>query len=122
MNEHRKLTTQQEKRLDQLLEQSFEPGQTLSPGFESSVMESIRRQQQHSSQGRRIFVTMMFYWAVAGLAGAWLLAGNMPFAMNAGDDALKAVVFVVIVVGLSVVFVVRQSSLRLSDLFLRTIQ
>lgn len=122
MNKPEKLTAEQEHNLDRLLKQSFEPGQALSADFESSVMESIRQQHQRSDHGRRVFITMMCYWAVASLTGAWLLAGDLPLAMDAGDAALKTVVSVVVVVGLSAVFVVRQSSLRLSDLFLRTIQ
>jgi hypothetical protein len=120
MNDSVPLTARQEQKLERLLKRSFEPGQSLSPEFESRVMDSIQHQQQVTNHGRRILVIMMLYWALASLLGASLLAGDLPSAMD--GKAPVVILALSVMIGASAVFLVHQSRLKLSDLFLGTIR
>ena len=122
MSEQNQLTPGAEEALDRLLKQSFDPGQSLSEEFDSRVMASIRAQKSKSDGARKVMVVMMIYWAVASLTGAWFLADSLPAAMRLGSLMLPVFIPMVIVMALSILYLARQSRIRLSDLFLGTFQ
>jgi hypothetical protein len=110
------------KKLDRLLEQSFPPGQPLSAEFESRVISSIQRQGEPAKNDRKIFIAMMIYWALASFTGAWLLSGALPAGLAESNSYAKTVLPVLALIAASLFFLLRQSNLKLSDLFLKTIQ
>ena len=122
MNEQHHLTPGAEEALDRLLRQSFNPGRSLSKDFDARVLASIRAQTSKSDGARRVIVVMMIYWAIASFTGDWLLADSLPAAMRLGSLMLPVLVPVVIVMVLSILYLARQSRIRLSDLFLGTFQ
>ena len=107
--------------MDQLLKQAFAPNQSLSGDFEDRVMSSIHKKHQASHQGRTVLITMMLYWSLASLTGAWLWFEKLSAGMS-GSGNLKVLLPLMAVIGIGVYLLVRQSRLKLSDLFLGTIR
>ena len=120
MNEKNTLNPETEQKLDHLLGKSFRPGPELSTDFESKVMSTIQSQEQKAAGSRKMLIVMSLYWMTASLTGAWVLFEKMPLLEASGY--LTAFFGVVTLVGAVVFFLVRQSKLKISDLFFQTIQ
>jgi hypothetical protein len=115
-----KLNPETEQKLERLLGSSFQPGPELSADFESRVMATIQNQQQKAVTGRKMLIVMSLYWSLASLIGAWVLLEKLPLLEASGY--LTVFLGVIATVGAGVFFLVRQSKLKISDLFLQTIQ
>lgn len=107
--------------MDALLRKSFGKSHALSEGFEDRLMATIHEKEARSRKGKIIMISMMIYWAIAIMTGSWLVLG-IP-AGHASSNLTNTMVFWSLITAMIIFlfFIVRQASLRLSDLFLGTI-
>ena len=107
--------------MDAVLKKSFGKSRPLSEDFEDRVMSTIHAQEARSRKGKIVMISMMIYWAIAIMTGSWLV-----FGIPAGETTTNATNTMVLwslitAMIIFVFFIVRQASLRLSDLFMGTI-
>ena len=109
-----------DQKVDRLLRQSFEREPDLSADFETRVMSSIRENEKKAGSSRTMLIVMLLYWTGASLAGSWILLESVPAGAISGNPMVLIPVLSLIAAG--IIFLVRQSKLKISDLFLQTIQ
>jgi hypothetical protein len=120
MPEMKSFSSASDQQMDQLLQQSFGSNTVLSEDFEDRVMSSISVKHQKSRQGRLVLITMLVYWTLASLTGAWLWFDQVSPGISINN--VKIFLPVLLLMGFGVIFLLRQTSLKLSDLFFATIQ
>jgi len=122
MTDPNRFTSAAEQQADHWLKQIFEPAPALSAGFEDRVMTRVRAAHHKTRNHRWVFTIMALYWAAASLAGSWLLLGNT--SLNAARGSLSVILLLTVLgmTGAGIYLLVRQASLRMSDLFFRTIR
>lgn len=110
-----------DQNMDNLLRKSFGKSHALSDDFEDRVMTTIHEQEARSRKGKTVMISMMIYWAIAIMTGSWLVYG-IP-AGEASTDVTNTMVLWSLITAMIifVFFIVRQASLKLSDLFMGTI-
>jgi hypothetical protein len=120
MTESNTFTSAKDKQIDQLLRQTFDSNQGLSTDFEDRVMSSIQRNNQQSRQGRTALIIMSVYWVLASLTGAWLWFDKLSGGFSLAN--IKIILPMMLMIGLGLIVLLRQASLKLSDLFFATIR
>ncbi|MFT5140342.1 MAG: membrane protein YdbS with pleckstrin-like domain [Lysobacterales bacterium] len=83
-------------------------------------MSSIHRKTQQSQQGRAVLITMSVYWAITSLIGTWLWFEKVSPGLSMGN--IKIILPLMLMIGLGLIFLLRQTSLKLSDLFFATLR
>lgn len=122
MIEQQGFSSTREQKADQLLRQVFTSPEPLAGDFENRVMSSIQTRTRKSENRVLVLIIMTAYWITASVAGSWLWFEKSGFAQLGNGPGTMVLMIVLSVIGLGVLLLLRQSSFKLSDLFLGTMR
>lgn len=122
MTDQQEFSSAAEQKADELLRKVFNPPEALAGDFENRVMSRVQKQARKSGNRGMVLMVMTAYWIAASLAGSWLWFEKSGFGNGQSSLAIIVLMIVLSILGLGVLFLVRQSSFKLSDLFLDTLR
>lgn len=116
-----KMTEREDRRVDELLQQQFPAKPSLADDFEQRVMSRVQSEHSRSERKRRLGRVMTAYWMLCGLLAGWVITGAVSSAPEASGTAMSALGMALALVIACLLILGRQSRLKISQLFLRTV-
>lgn len=93
----------------------------LSGDFEQRVLSQVDAGVVRHARHKRLARIMLAYWAAFGIATGWVLSEAAPAQQGVSSMGVGAIAASLALVVLSALFLARQSRLKLSQLFFRTL-
>lgn len=114
-------TRQADARMDHMLRRAFPSRPQLGKGFEQKVMSQIGSTEVNRSRNFHRKLIMLFYWMAFGAVTGWVLSDMLPNGSGMSSLGLVVLALAMALVLTSGLFLARQTRLRISDLFLKTV-
>jgi len=110
-----------ENDIDQLLDTAFVASAPLPSKFEDRVMSEIVEIESKKPAQRKIHLLMAIYWGLATTAASFLLA-NSSVNTLAIDGPMATMALAALATSAALVwFMIRQSNIRITELFAKTL-
>lgn len=103
------------------LKRMFPARPELSGDFEQRVLSRVDTGAVTHARRKRLAWIMLAYWAAFGIATGWVLSEATPAQPGVSLMGVGAITTSLALVVLSALFLARQSRLKLSQLFFRTL-